>query len=72
MRAPKNWINFILAEGNQCAIVEAVNGSGGMAEGMQFKAFDFHKGFVAIFNQRGNAVWCHKKNLKVISKGTVL
>ena len=72
MRAPRGWLDFILTEGNRCAIVEALNGSGGMSEGMQFKAFDVCKNHVAIWNQRSRAVWCHKKNLKIIDKGTVL
>lgn len=72
MRASRSWLDFILTDGNECATVEAVNGSGGMAEGMKFKAFDVQGNHIAIWNQRGRAVWCHKKNLKVIEKGSVM
>jgi hypothetical protein len=72
MKQIRNWIDFILTEGNEPAIVEAVNGWGGMAEGMRFKAFDKHKNHIAIWNQCGRAVWSHRKIFKIIEKGSVL
>lgn len=72
MKQMKNWIDFATNGKNKPAIVEAINGSGGMAEGMRFKCFDKTKSHVAIWNQRSRAVWSHRKNFKVIEKGTVL
>lgn len=65
------WIEFICTDGAKPAIVESLNGSGGICTGQQYKCWDFEGEFYAIRNQAGNAVWCHKNNLKLISAGTV-
>lgn len=70
-RRIKCWIDFICADGAVTATLEALNSSGGIVEGQKYKCWDFEGEFYAIRNQAGNAVWCHKNNLKLISTGTV-
>lgn len=66
-----NWIVFITGPDAKAGLVEAVNYSGGICKGQQYQCWDFEGEYYAIWNQAGNAVWCHKNNLKLIDKGTV-
>jgi hypothetical protein len=70
-RAIVSWMDFILEEGAVPAVVEARNNSGGIYKGGRFTCWDFEGNFFAIWNTAGNPVWCHKFNLKLLSKGTV-
>lgn len=72
MRRPKSWYQFITTEGAKPAIVEAITDASGICKGHQYQAFDVCGNFIAIWNNCDNAVWCHKGNLKVIYKGTVI
>lgn len=70
-RKMQSWMNFILQDTAIPAIVEAQNSSGGLFPGMRTEAWDFDGEFFAIHNNLGNPVWCHKNNLKLLSRGTV-
>lgn len=72
MRRIRNWYDFITAEGAKPALVEATTAASGICLGHQYQAFDVCGNFIAIWNSCGRAVWCHKGNLKIISRGTVL
>lgn len=70
-RKMRPWLEFICSTDAVPAIVEATNSSGGLCKGKQYKCWDFEGTFYAIWNQAGNSVWCHKRNLKLVSPGTV-
>jgi hypothetical protein len=70
-RIMQPWLDFILAEGAIPAVVESKNNGGGLVAGQKYISWDFDGQYYAIRNQSGNAVWCHKKNLKLASIGTV-
>jgi hypothetical protein len=65
------WISFICHDGSIPAVLEAKNHGGGIYKGMAFESWAFDGEYFAIWNMAGNAVWCHKKNFKLLSRGTV-
>lgn len=70
-KATPCWISFICEEGNIPAVLEAKNHSGGIYNGMAFESWAFDGDYFSIWNMAGKAVWCHKKNFKILSRGTV-
>lgn len=66
-----DWTGFIMDERNEPAVLMALNDSGGIYKGMAFESWSFDGNFFAIWNMKGNPVWCHKKNFKVLSRGTL-
>ena len=67
----RDWLDFILEDGASAATVKALNNYSGINEGNIYKCFDFDGEYLAIWNSRGRAVWCHKSNLIILSAGTV-
>lgn len=66
-----SWLGFILDDDNTPAVIEAVNGSGGLFVGFRAIAWHLENDYYAIHNNVGNQVWCHKDNFIVINRGNV-
>lgn len=71
MKRTPCWSTFIGTEGAVPAILKAKNHSGGLYTGRAFCAWHFDGTYFSIWNMAGNAVWSHKKNFEIVSRGTV-